>query len=128
MVYVRGHARDFDHWAEEGATGWGFADVLPYFKRMENADGGEDGWRGNDGPLHVQRGPRSNPLYAAFVEAGRQAGFELTDDYNGSKQEGFGAMEQTIHQRPPLVGRQRLSEAGAEAAKMSVWSRASRGA
>lgn len=96
MVYVRGHARDFDHWAEEGATGWGFADVLPYFKRMEDNDGGEDGWRGHAGPLHVQRGSRRNPLYGAFVEAGRQAGFELTDDYNGSKQEGFGAMEQTI--------------------------------
>ncbi|CCV12540.1 choline dehydrogenase [Mesorhizobium sp. STM 4661] len=96
MVYVRGHARDFDHWAKEGAAGWGFADVLPYFKRMENANGGEDGWRGHGGPLHVQRGPRKNPLYGAFVEAGRQAGFELTDDYNGSKQEGFGPMEQTI--------------------------------
>ncbi|UDL91589.1 choline dehydrogenase [Mesorhizobium sp. PAMC28654] len=96
MVYVRGHARDFDHWAEEGAAGWGFADVLPYFKRMEDSDGGEDGWRGHGGPLHVQRGPRRNPLYGAFVEAGRQAGFELTDDYNGSKQEGFGPMEQTI--------------------------------
>lgn len=96
MVYVRGHARDFDHWAEQGATGWGFADVLPYFKRMEDADGGEDGWRGKGGPLHVQRGTRKNPLYGAFMEAGRQAGFELTDDYNGSKQEGFGPMEQTI--------------------------------
>jgi len=96
MVYVRGHAHDFDHWAEQGASGWGFADVLPYFKRMEDSDGGEDGWRGHGGPLHVQRGARKNPLYGAFVEAGRQAGFELTDDYNGSKQEGFGPMEQTI--------------------------------
>ncbi|AGB47296.1 choline dehydrogenase [Mesorhizobium sp. CO1-1-7] len=96
MVYVRGHARDFDHWAEQGAAGWGFADVLPYFKRMEDSDGGEDGWRGHGGPLHVQRGSRRNPLYGAFVEAGRQAGFELTDDYNGAKQEGFGPMEQTI--------------------------------
>lgn len=98
MVYVRGHARDFDHWAEQGATGWSYANVLPYFKRMENSKGGEDGWRGTSGPLHVQRGPRKNPLYTAFVEAGRQAGFETTDDYNGSKQEGFGPMEQTIHQ------------------------------
>jgi choline dehydrogenase len=97
MVYVRGHAHDFDHWAEQGAAGWGYADVLPYFKRMENVSGGEDGWRGTSGPLNVQRGPRKNPLYQAFVEAGEQAGFELTDDYNGSKQEGFGAMEQTIH-------------------------------
>ncbi len=97
MVYVRGHAGDFDHWAEQGATGWGFADVLPYFKRMENTKTGEDGWRGTDGPLYVQRGARANPLYSAFVAAGAQAGFELTPDYNGSKQEGFGALEQTIH-------------------------------
>ncbi|MEX4007398.1 choline dehydrogenase [Neoaquamicrobium sediminum] len=97
MVYVRGHARDFDHWSDEGAAGWAYADVLPYFKRMENSHGGEDGWRGHDGPLHVQRGPRKNPLYSAFVEAGQQAGFELTPDYNGAKQEGFGPMEQTIH-------------------------------
>jgi choline dehydrogenase len=97
MVYVRGHAGDFDHWAEQGATGWAYADVLPYFKRMENAHGGEAGWRGEDGPLHVQRGSRRNPLYNAFIDAGAQAGFELTDDYNGAKQEGFGAMEQTIH-------------------------------
>ncbi|RIK87125.1 MAG: choline dehydrogenase [Hyphomicrobiales bacterium] len=97
MVYVRGHARDFDHWAEEGATGWSHAHVLPYFKRMEAAEGGEPGWRGTDGPLHVRRGPRANPLYGAFIEAGRQAGFEVTDDYNGAKQEGFGPMEQTIH-------------------------------
>ena len=97
MVYVRGHAGDFDHWAEQGAAGWAYADVLPYFKRMENVRDGEDGWRGTDGPLFVQRGKRTNPLYSAFVAAGAQAGFELTEDYNGSKQEGFGAMEQTIH-------------------------------
>jgi choline dehydrogenase len=96
MVYVRGHARDFDHWAEEGATGWSYADVLPYFQRMEHSHGGSGVARGHDGPLHVQRGPRQNPLFHAFVEAGRQAGFEVTDDYNGLKQEGFGAMEQTI--------------------------------
>jgi choline dehydrogenase len=97
MVYVRGHARDFDHWSDEGAAGWAYADVLPYFKRMENSHGGENGWRGHNGPLHVQRGPQKNPLYSAFVDAGRQAGFELTPDYNGAKQEGFGPMEQTIH-------------------------------
>jgi len=97
MVYVRGHARDFDHWAETGASGWAYADVLPYFKRMETSHGGEDGWRGTDGPVHVQRGTRRNPLYQAFVQAGREAGFETTEDYNGAKQEGFGAMEQTIH-------------------------------
>jgi choline dehydrogenase len=97
MVYVRGHARDFDRWADLGASGWSFADVLPYFKRMEHAHGGEEGWRGVSGPMHVRRGTMGNPLYRAFTEAGRQAGFETTEDYNGAKQEGFGAMEQTIH-------------------------------
>ena len=100
MVYVRGHAMDFDHWAEMGAAGWGYADVLPYFKRMEHwhpgLHGGVPDWRGTDGPLHVSRGTRLNPLYQAFVDAGRQAGYELTDDYNGEKQEGFGPMEQTV--------------------------------
>ena len=97
MVYVRGHARDYDHWSESGARGWSYADVLPYFKRMENSHGGQEGWRGTNGPLHVQRGRRDNPLFKAFVDAGHQAGFEVTDDYNGEKQEGFGPMEQTIH-------------------------------
>ena len=99
MVYVRGHAKDFDHWAEQGAQGWGHADVLPYFRRMETWHGGEaegDAYRGSSGPLHVTRGPRANPLFHAFVEAGRQAGYEVTGDYNGEKQEGFGAMEATI--------------------------------
>ena len=101
MVYVRGHARDFDHWAEQGAQGWGHADVLPYFRRMEtwhgapDAGGGEE-WRGGAGPLHITRGPRHNPLFDAFVRAGQQAGYPVTRDYNGAQQEGFGAMEATI--------------------------------
>lgn len=98
MVYVRGHARDFDHWEEEGAAGWSYADVAPYFQRLEHSHGGEIGWRGSSGPMHVRRGTMANPLYKTFIEAGRQAGFETTGDYNGSKQEGFGAMEQTIHE------------------------------
>ncbi|OJY27518.1 MAG: choline dehydrogenase [Rhodobacterales bacterium 65-51] len=98
MVYVRGHARDFDHWAEQGAAGWSYADVLPYFKRMESwhGDTGEADYRGSDGPLHITRGPRANPLFNAFIEAGRQAGYPVTEDYNGRQQEGFGAMEATI--------------------------------
>ncbi len=99
MVYVRGHARDFDHWAEAGAAGWAFADVLPYFKRMEHAHGVPDpAWRGTAGPLHVTRGRRDNPLFHAFVEAGRSAGYGVTEDYNGARQEGFGPMEATIWQ------------------------------
>lgn len=101
MVYVRGHAKDFDHWEASGARGWGYADVLPYYKRMEHwhsgGHGGDASWRGKGGPLHVSRGPRANPLFKAFVEAGKQAGYQATDDYNGRKQEGFGPMEQTVH-------------------------------
>ena len=101
MVYVRGHALDYDYWAESGAQGWAYADVLPYFKRMEawssGGHGGDPAWRGQEGPLYISRGRRSNPLYDAFVQAGVQAGFELTPDYNGEKQEGFGPMEMTVH-------------------------------
>jgi choline dehydrogenase len=96
MVYVRGHACDYDHWEEQGAKGWAFKDVLPYFKRMEDSHGGQEGWRGSGGALHVTRGTRRNPLFHAFVEAGRQAGYEVTEDYNGERQEGFGAMEMTV--------------------------------
>ncbi len=101
MIYVRGHACDFDHWAASGAQGWAYADVLPYYKRMENWDdgghGGDPAWRGTDGPLHVSRGPRTNPLTRAFVAAGAQAGYPVTDDYNGQQQEGFGPFDATIH-------------------------------
>lgn len=97
MVYVRGHARDYDTWAEMGADGWGYADVLPYFKRMEASHGGSGpDYRGTDGPLHITRGPRSNPLFDAFIAAGQQAGYPVTSDYNGAQQEGFGPMEATI--------------------------------
>ena len=101
MVYVRGHARDFDTWSELGAHGWSYADVLPYYLRQESwtsaGHGGDPEWRGKNGPLHVTRGKRDNPLVTAFVEAGVQAGYEATADYNGQKQEGFGPMEQTTH-------------------------------
>lgn len=96
MVYVRGHARDFDTWAEMGARGWSYADVAPYYERMETSHGGEAGVRGTSGPLHVTRGTKWNPLYEAFIEAGQQAGYETTEDYNGLKQEGFGEMEMTV--------------------------------
>ncbi|WP_374641457.1 choline dehydrogenase [Tabrizicola sp.] len=97
MVYVRGHARDYDTWAEMGADGWSYADVLPYFKRMEHSHGGSGAeFRGTSGPLHITRGPRANPLFDAFIQAGEQAGYPVTADYNGQQQEGFGPMEATI--------------------------------
>jgi len=96
MVYVRGHAADFERWEAAGAAGWGYSQVLPYFQRMETSHGGEDGWRGRSGPLHVTRGKLANPLYGAFVQAGAEAGYARTADYNGARQEGFGAMEMTV--------------------------------
>ncbi len=96
MVYVRGHACDFDAWEAAGAAGWGYRHVLGYFRRMEQAHGGDAGWRGSDGPLHVARGAMANPLYGAFIQAGGEAGYGITGDYNGERQEGFGAMEMTV--------------------------------
>lgn len=97
MVYVRGHARDYDQWVEQGAQGWGYADVLPYFKQAESWVGGGDAYRGGDGPLATNNGNgMKNPLYKAFIEAGVQAGYGATDDYNGWRQEGFGPMHMTV--------------------------------
>jgi choline dehydrogenase len=96
MVAVRGHPQDFDRWRDQGAAGWGHADLLPYFRRMESYSGGADEWRGADGPLAITAPQMRNPLYAAFVEAGRQAGHGLTPDYNGFRQEGFGPMQMTV--------------------------------
>lgn len=98
MIYVRGHACDFDTWSDMGAEGWAYRDVLPYFKRAEtwHGDAGDPAFRGHDGPLHVTRGVRKNPLYQAFIDAGAEAGYGRTDDYNGFRQEGFGAFEMTV--------------------------------
>ena len=96
MIYVRGNAGDYDYWAESGAQGWSYADVLPYFRRMETSHGGEAPWRGTDGPLHITRGPRDNPLHDAFVKAAEAAGYEATTDYNGHRQEGFGPADMTV--------------------------------
>lgn len=102
MIYVRGHARDYDHWRDQGAAGWGYADVLPYFQRLENwhsgGHGGDPEWRGTGGPLHITRGARENPLTRAFVEAGAQAGYDITGDYNGHQQEGVGPFDMTVWQ------------------------------
>jgi len=98
MVYVRGHACDFDEWEAEGATGWGYADCLPYFKRAETWQNGEDEYRGGYGPLGVCGGNNmvDNPLYQTFIDAGVEAGYPRTEDYNGQCQEGFGPMHMTV--------------------------------
>lgn len=97
LVYMRGHARDFDEWASLGARGWGYANCLPYFQRAEAWQDGGDAYRGDAGPLATNAGNRmKNPLYRAFVDAGREAGYITTNDPNGYMQEGFGPMHMTV--------------------------------
>jgi choline dehydrogenase len=97
MVYIRGHARDYDQWAQMGLRGWAYADVLPYFKRSEALEGGGDAWHGGEGPLKVSKASSPNPIYSATIQAGAQAGYRLTKDFNGFQQEGFGPYQLTIH-------------------------------
>jgi choline dehydrogenase len=97
MAYVRGHALDYDRWAGNALPEWSYAHVLPYFKRAEHRAKGGDAYRGAGGPLHVATGACRNPLHAAFIQAGVQAGYPFTEDMNGYQQEGFGAMDRTTH-------------------------------
>lgn len=98
MVFVRGHAKDFDQWESLGARNWSYQHCLPYFRKMENWMHGGNDYRGGSGPVSVNNGNnRQNPLYNAFIEAGQQAGYALTEDYNGAQQEGFGAMQMNVH-------------------------------
>ena len=98
MVYVRGHAEDFNQWEEHGAKGWSYKDCLPYFKRCESWHEGENDYRGGNGPVSTSNGNnmKLNPLYKAFIEAGKEAGYPETKDYNGEQQEGFGPMHMTV--------------------------------
>ncbi|MEG9862488.1 MAG: choline dehydrogenase [Parvularculales bacterium] len=96
MIYIRGHARDYDLWRQSGLKGWGFSDVLPYFRRSEGNENGSDDFHGGDGPLGVSNARNSNILFEAFVEAGRQAGHPVTEDFNGPQQEGVGYYQHTI--------------------------------
>ncbi len=98
LVYVRGNPLDFDRWEEEGALGWGYRHVLPYFKRSETKAGGGDAYRGDCGPLQTRYGALDNPLHAAWVKAGEEAGYPVTGDINGYQQEGFGPMDMTVGQ------------------------------
>lgn len=95
MCYIRGHARDYDEWADLGAEGWSWQDVLPYFKRSENNSRGSSDWHGGDGPLAVSDHRHSNPLSDVFLEAAVQAGLPASDDFNGARQEGVGYYQTT---------------------------------
>ena len=108
MIFQRGNPMDYERWGSDpGMAGWDFAHCLPYFKKMETCLAGEDDYRGGSGPLVLERGPATNPLFGAFLEAAQQAGHARTDDVNGRRQEGFGRFDRTLHR-----GR-RLSAAGA---------------
>jgi choline dehydrogenase-like flavoprotein len=96
MAYTRGNRGDYDRWAQKGARGWSYADVLPYFRRCETWEGGSDPYRGGDGLLHTQFARTQDPLYDAWIEAGEANGFPHTKDYNGAQQEGFGRSQYTI--------------------------------
>jgi len=97
MVYVRGHARDYDEWEAHGAKDWSYKHCLPYFKKAETWAFGADEYRGGEGNLGTNNGNNmQNPLYKAFVDAGVEAGYLATEDYNGAQQEGFGAMHMTV--------------------------------
>ncbi|KAI4563734.1 hypothetical protein MJG53_016308 [Ovis ammon polii x Ovis aries] len=98
MVYVRGHAEDYERWRRQGAAGWDYAHCLPYFRRAQAHELGAGRYRGGDGPLRVSRGKSGHPLHHAFLEAAQQAGYPLTEDMNGFQQEGFGWMDMTIHE------------------------------
>jgi choline dehydrogenase len=97
MIYIRGHARDYDQWRQMGLQGWSYRDVLPYFKRSESLEGGGDAWHGGEGPLKVSKASSPNPIYKATVEAGREAGHPVTSDFNGFQQEGWGSYQLTVH-------------------------------
>ncbi len=96
LVYIRGNAQDFERWSAQGAVGWAYRDVLPYFRRAESRQEGGDEYRGNNGKLQTRYGTLSNPLHAAWLEAAGEAGYPQTSDVNGFQQEGFGRMDMTV--------------------------------
>lgn len=96
MIYIRGNALDYERWEKEGATGWSYSEVLPYFRRLENHASHRNQYRGNDGPVRILKGESKNPLYQTFIDAGLQAGFPPTEDCNGFQQEGFGLFDMNV--------------------------------
>ncbi|KAE8612759.1 hypothetical protein XENTR_v10012974 [Xenopus tropicalis] len=100
MVYVRGHAEDYNRWSREGAAGWDYGYCLPYFKKAQTHELGSDTYRGGTGPLHVSRGKTNHVLHRTFIQAGQQAGYPITDDMNGFQQEGLGWSAASAYLRP----------------------------
>ncbi len=120
MIFQRGNPMDYERWAADpGMETWDYAHCLPYFKRMETTTAGADAWRGGSGPLVLERGPAESPLFGAFFEAVQQAGYPLTDDVNGYRQEGFAKFDRNVHRGRrlsaaraylhPVMGRKNLT-------------------
>lgn len=125
MIFQRGNPLDLDHWAQEpGMERWDYAHCLPYFKRMETCLAGADEWRGGDGPLKLERGEASNPLFGAFLEAAQQAGYPLTDDVNGYRQEGFARFDRTVYRGRRLSASQAYLHPVLDRPNLSVTTRA----
>ncbi len=124
MVYIRGNAFDFESWEAAGARGWAYRDVLPYFRRAETREEGGDSYRGGEGQLHTSYGTMANPLYGAFVEAGRQAGYKATEDVNGYSQEGFGRMDMTVHGGLRWSAARAYLDPARKRANLTVWTHA----
>ncbi len=138
MAYVRGNRGDYDRWAQQGCTGWSYADVLPYFRRSENWEKGADAYRGGSGPLGVAPSRTRDPLFPDWIEAGKAAGFGFTEDYNGARQEGMGRSQWTIRNgrrcsaavaflRPALRRGNLAVETGALAHRVILDGRSARG-
>jgi choline dehydrogenase len=126
MIFQRGNPLDYERWANEaGLETWGYAHCLPYFKKMETCLAGADEWRGGDGPIVLERGPASSPLFGAFFEAVQQAGYELTDDVNGYRQEGFAAFDRTLHRGRRLSAARAYLHPAMSRPNLSVQTRAS---
>ena len=127
QIFQRGNPLDFERWAADpGMETWDFAHCLPYFKKMENALAAapDDPWRGHDGPLVLERGPASSPLFRAFFEAAQEAGYPLTEDVNGYRQEGFAPFDRNIHRGRRLsAARAYLHPILRQRSNLAVWTR-----
>lgn len=124
MIYNRGNPLDFDGWAEQGLKEWDYAHCLPYFRKMETFSGGTDKWRGGDGPLHISRCKADHKLHDCFLRAGEQAGYGITKDHNGYRQEGLHVAQAFIHKGYRCTSARGYLRAAAKRSNLEIWSNA----
>src|ERR1700761_584985 len=125
MIFQRGNPLDYERWAADaGMQDWDYAHCLPYFKKMETVVAGATAWRGGDGPLKMERGPAVNPLFGAFFAAVQEAGYPLTDDVNGYRQEGFAAFDRNIYRGHRLSAARAYLHPAMDRPNLDVWTHA----